>query len=119
MIEALRRQENFEGAAVTIPHKIELAKLCDELGETAQLTGAVNAIMFHPDRRLLGDTLMARGSLPGSMVKGFPQDKKILMVGAGKARAVGLAWQRSRWPGSIFAIARRTRPSIGRAACLG
>lgn len=93
MIEVLRRQINFEGAAVTIPHKIELAKLCDELGETGQLTGAVNAIAFDTEGRLLGDNFDGKGFVAGLYGEGFSlQDKKILMVGAGgAARAVGLA----------------------------
>ena len=93
MIEMLRRQVNFDGAAVTIPHKIELAKLCDDLGETAQLTGAVNAVVFDPNRRLLGENFDGKGFVAGLYGEGFSlQGKKILMIGAGgAARAVGLA----------------------------
>ena len=39
IINALRAIPNFGGLAVTIPHKMLLADLCDSLGTAAQLTG--------------------------------------------------------------------------------
>ena len=36
IIEGLRRLPNFGGMAVTIPHKVPLAALCDTLGAAAQ-----------------------------------------------------------------------------------
>ena len=44
IIRGLQRMPNFGGLAVTIPHKLAMAKLCDDLGTVARLTGAVNAV---------------------------------------------------------------------------
>ena len=45
-IKGLKTLGNFKGAAVTIPHKLNLAALCDELGPGARATAAVNAVRF-------------------------------------------------------------------------
>lgn len=109
MIEALRQQINFFGAAVTIPHKIELAQICDELGETAQLTGAVNAVRFDENRRLIGDNFDGKGFVAGLYGEGHQlAGKKILMLGGGgAARAVGLALAKE--PIASLDIANRSR----------
>ena len=44
IIRGLQTVPNFGGLAVTIPHKLTMAELCDELGTVARLTGAVNAV---------------------------------------------------------------------------
>ncbi|KAH3663418.1 hypothetical protein WICMUC_005944 [Wickerhamomyces mucosus] len=43
-IKSLINQENFGGAAVTIPNKLKVIELLDELDESAKLIGAVNTI---------------------------------------------------------------------------
>ncbi|MGB1470551.1 MAG: shikimate dehydrogenase family protein [Candidatus Puniceispirillaceae bacterium] len=99
-MEGLRALGNFKGAAVTIPHKMPLAALCDELGPGAQAAEAVNAIAFTKDRRLIGDNFDGEGFVAGlrgenpcgdAEGKVFT-DKKILLIGAGGAgRAIALA----------------------------
>ena len=92
-IDGLRGTSNFGGMAVTIPHKMELAKLCDTLGPTAQLTGAVNAVRFDPDGTIHGDNFDGAGFVEGLRRNGHdPAGKTVLMVGAGgAARAIALA----------------------------
>ena len=58
IIAGLRAIPNFCGLAVTIPHKMALADLCDTLGTAAELTGAVNAVRFDDDGSMHGDNLM-------------------------------------------------------------
>ena len=109
-INGLRNLPNFKGAAVTIPHKLELAKLCDELGEGAQIAGAVNAISFTSDRRLIGDNFDGKGFVQGLIGENplrlsSPQDaikeKKIIIVGAGgAARAIALSLSHAQ-PGAL------------------
>ena len=79
--------------AVTIPHKMALAAMCDTLGPTAQLTGAVNAVRFDPDGTLHGDNFDGAGFVAGLRLNGHdPAGMKVLMVGAGgAARAIALA----------------------------
>ena len=38
------------GASVTLPHKVAVAALCDELSPAARATGAVNCLQFVDDR---------------------------------------------------------------------
>ena len=64
-VEGLRALTNFKGAAVTIPHKMPLAALCDELGAGAQAAEAVNAVAFTADRRLIGDNFDGEGFVAG------------------------------------------------------
>lgn len=92
-IDGLRGISNFGGMAVTIPHKMEIAKMCDTLGPTAQLTGAVNAVRFDPDGTIHGDNFDGAGFVEGLHQNGHdPAGKTVLMVGAGgAARAIALA----------------------------
>ena len=93
VVRALRGMPNFGGLAVTIPHKMEMAKLCDTLGPEAQLTGAVNAVRFDADGSMHGDNFDGAGFVAGLRHQGHePAGKTVLMVGAGgAARAIALA----------------------------
>ena len=66
---------NFMGA-VTIPHKMPIAELCDELGEVARITGAVNAIRFE-EGRLKGDNFDGAGFVTGLYDQGHSQQTKM------------------------------------------
>ncbi len=93
IIDGLRRLPNFGGMAVTIPHKVPIAALCDSLGAAAQLTGAVNAVRFDDKGRMHGDNFDGQGFVAGLRMKGHdPAGKSVLMIGAGgAARAIALA----------------------------
>jgi shikimate dehydrogenase len=91
-IHALAMMPNMGGVCVTIPHKIALADLCDELGMAARITGAVNAVRFD-EGRLIGDNFDGSGFVAGCRGEGIDiTGKKILMLGAGgAARAIAAA----------------------------
>ena len=93
IIRGLRRIPNFGGLAVTIPHKLAMAKLCDHLGSVARLTGAVNAVRFDPDGRLYGDNFDGAGFVAGCSANGYEvAGMTVLMLGAGgAARAIAAA----------------------------
>ena len=93
IIRGLQNMPNFGGLAVTIPHKLAMAKLCDDLGTVAQLTGAVNAVRFDRDGRLYGDNFDGAGFVAGCRGNGFEvTGKTVLMLGAGgAARAIAAA----------------------------
>ena len=93
IINALRAMPNFGGLAVTIPHKMPLADLCDSLGTAAQLTGAVNAVRFDNDGTMHGDNFDGAGFVAGAIGNGYDvADKAILLIGAGgAARAIAAA----------------------------
>ena len=93
IVNALRAMQNFGGLAVTIPHKMPLAKLCDSLGTAAQLTGAVNGVRFDNDGTMHGDNFDGAGFVAGAIGNGFGvAHKAILLIGAGgAARAIAAA----------------------------
>lgn len=78
------------GASVTIPHKIAVVALCDEVRPEAQVIGAVNCIQFVGDR-VVGHNTDASGFVDGLGAAGFGLDTKrrVILLGAGgAARAV-------------------------------
>ena len=89
-VNSMRGIENMRGGVVTIPHKVEIAKLCDELGPGGRATGAVNAFRYDKDGRLYGDNFDGVGFVSGLKDNGNDlEHKKILIVGAGgAARAI-------------------------------
>lgn len=46
----LARKAGFTGLNLTIPHKFEALRLCNELDDTARLLGAVNTLLFDGER---------------------------------------------------------------------
>lgn len=93
VIEGLRSMPNFGGMAVTIPHKIPLLSLCDDIGPAARIAGAVNAVRFDPDGRMLGENFDGAGFVAGLVQHGHSlTGKEVLMMGAGgAARAIAVA----------------------------
>ena len=93
IVQGLQSIPNFGGLAVTIPHKMAMAELCDHLGTAARLTRAVNAVRFDPDGQLYGDNFDGAGFVAGCRGNGFEiSGKNILLLGAGgAARAIAAA----------------------------
>ena len=71
---------NISGANITVPHKEEAFRACDELDEFAQKVGAVNTIVKR-DNRLYGYNTDAPGFLRA--ISEFKEIKKVLFLGAG------------------------------------
>jgi shikimate dehydrogenase len=78
-VAAVRNFHNVAGFGVTIPHKIAVAGLIDELLPQAKLVGSVNFVRRNPDGRLIGFIDGAEQS--GITFKG----KRVLQLGAGGA----------------------------------
>jgi shikimate dehydrogenase len=92
------------GASVTVPHKLAVAALCDELSPAAKTIGAVNCLQF-------GDTLVGHntdcdGFLDSLVAAGFElRGKRVIILGAGgAARAVAYGVRGGR---AIEVVARR------------
>lgn len=64
------RLSNILGALVTMPHKITTVGLLDEVGTTARVAGACNAVRLEPDGRLRGDMFDGEGFVRGVLRKG-------------------------------------------------
>ena len=94
------------GASVTVPHKLAVAKLCDELSPAAKAIGAVNCLELADDRRLVGHNTDCDGFLDALTEAGFElRGKRVVLLGAGgAARAVAYGVRGAR---AIEVVARR------------
>ena len=85
------KANNINGLNVTIPHKVNIIPLIDELTETANLVGAVNTVTFNSNRKSTGDNTDVIGfweAIPEEIRKEIP-NKTISVFGCGgAARAV-------------------------------
>ena len=92
-IAGLRAMPNFGGMAVTLPHKLPLMALCDEIGQQGRLVGAVNFAAFDDQRRLIGDNCDGSGFVNGMLAAGNTvAGKDVLMIGSGgAARSIGFS----------------------------
>lgn len=104
-VVAALRAINALGASVTVPHKLAIAALCDELSAEAKAIGAVNCIQL-VDRRLIGHNTDCDGFRDGLVAAGFElRDKRVVLLGAGgAARAVAYGVRSAR---AIEVVARR------------
>jgi len=118
------------GASVTIPHKLGVAGLCDELSPAARDIGAVNCLELPGDGRLIGHNTDEGGFFDGLVSAGFDlRGKRCVILGAGgSARAVAYALRQARatevfarrpeevrWARAWPWTAEQLRESLGRA----
>ena len=85
------RAMGFRGFNLTIPHKVAVIPLLDELTEAARLIGAVNTVVREQDR-LIGENTDGKGFLISLRESGVdPAGKTVTLLGAGgAARAVSV-----------------------------
>jgi len=70
-VATLRRLTNLRGALITMPHKVTVLGLIDEVTPTARIAGACNAVLLRPDGSLLGDQFDGAGFVRGVQRKGL------------------------------------------------
>ena len=108
-VAALRQMGNFAGAIVSMPHKIAVADLLDELSPEARLVGAVNVICRRPDGRLVGTILDGDGFVGGLARAGHHvEGARCLLAGAGGA-ASAVAFALAQHGCASLCIVNRTR----------
>ena len=75
-----------KGLNITVPHKSEVARICDQLSERASTAGAVNTLSFR-DGEILGDNTDGIGLLRDLVINlGITlEGANILVLGAGGA----------------------------------
>ena len=88
-VVAALRAMRVVGASVTVPHKVAVAALCDELSAEAKAIGAVNCLQLDGDR-LVGHNTDAPGFLDGLLAAGFAlRGTRCRRLGAGGAARAG------------------------------
>ena len=91
----LKAMRNLDGVVVTMPHKMAMCELVDELGTNGRVVGAINAARRRSDGRWEGDMFDGIGCVHGLMAQGHEvagRDVFLLGVGgAGAAVATALA----------------------------
>jgi len=88
LIRGMKGWRNLVGMGVTMPHKEQIALVCDELVGLAKAMKAVNIIRRDPDGRLIGGNSDGSGFVTGLRRAGYePAGKRVLLVGAGGASA--------------------------------
>lgn len=76
--------ENVRGALITMPHKVSVVDLVDEVTPTVQVAGSCNAVKRLPDGRLAGDMFDGEGFVRGLARKGLQlREASALVVGSG------------------------------------
>ncbi|MDX2089406.1 MAG: shikimate dehydrogenase [Kofleriaceae bacterium] len=87
-VRGLRAMRAF-GASVTVPHKLAVRALCDEVTPAARAIGAVNCLQLDGGR-LVGHNTDAPGYVAGLVAAGFALDgaRAVLLGAGGAARAV-------------------------------
>jgi shikimate dehydrogenase len=95
-IDGLRALGNARGFSVTIPHKVAVIPLLDEVDATARHIGAVNTIVVERGR-LLGSNTDASGAIRALEEGGVTlKGARVLILGSGgAARAIGGVWRRT------------------------
>lgn len=83
-VPPLFRLSNIRGALITMPHKVSVIGLLDDVTPTAAIAGACNAVRVEPDGRLTGDQFDGEGFVRGMIRKGQPAlGRSALVVGCG------------------------------------
>jgi len=78
------RFTNFHGALITMPHKISVIGLLDEVSTAVKVAGSCNAVRRDGDGRLIGDMFDGEGFVRGMARHGRSlKGKKVLVVGSG------------------------------------
>jgi shikimate dehydrogenase len=108
-VAALKHLRNFNGAVVSMPHKVAMAGLVDELTPEARLVGAVNVIRRHSDGRLEGTVLDGEGFAAGLASAGHRiAGTNCLLVGAGGA-ASAIAFALAKYGCASVCLLNRTQ----------
>ncbi len=89
-IQAVRTM-HFRGINLTMPHKIRVIPMLDELTEAAEIIGAVNTVI-NDDGKLTGENTDGKGFTRSLKREGVElTDKEVMILGAGgAARAIAV-----------------------------
>jgi len=78
------RFTNFAGALITMPHKVHVVDLLEDVTVAVKVAGACNAVRWSDDGRLVGDMFDGQGFVRGALGHGVTlAGKRALVVGCG------------------------------------
>jgi len=82
--------QGWRGFNCSLPHKVAVVPLLDELAESAQIIGAVNCVVIR-DGRLIGENTDGRGFVEAMRELRDPAGQEVVIFGAGgAARAIAV-----------------------------
>jgi shikimate dehydrogenase len=91
----LFRLSNIHGALITMPHKVPIVALLDEVSVSVKVAGACNAVRVDPVGKIVGDMFDGEGFVRGVLRKGRKLANARVLVagngGVGSAIAASLA----------------------------
>jgi shikimate dehydrogenase len=108
LADALRgmRALGIRGLGISMPFKMEILPLLDDLSPLARAIGAVNTVVHEGDGRLVGHNTDAEGSVAALAEVVSLDGREVLVLGAGgAARAVAFGLQRA---GARLILANRS-----------
>lgn len=113
-IEGIRAVKNFKGAIITMPHKVAVLPLLDELSPQAMEVNAVNVIRRDASGRLVGTNLDGEGFVAGLESAGHHiSGKRFYLFGAGGA-ASAIAFALARHGGEELVVTNRSSEKAAR-----
>jgi len=84
VLKGLFELDNVRGALITMPHKVSVVALLDEVSTAVQVCGACNAVRRNADGKLVGEQFDGEGFVRGVMRKGMQlAGARCLVVGCG------------------------------------
>ena len=92
-VTSLIADDRFGGASVTMPHKLQVHKFCNEQTDTAKLIGAINTLIVKNNgnqRTIIGDNTDWSGLYNIMAAHTKTQPKSGLVIGAGGASRAAL-----------------------------
>lgn len=114
LVETLKQmpENGFIGANVTIPHKVAVMQLADQISDRATLIGAANTLIFKEDGKIFADNTDGYGFM-ANVRQGVPDwDPKAgpaaIFGAGGAARAIIVALADAGVPEIL--LSNRTRP---------
>lgn len=83
-LKPLFRLSNIHGALITMPHKVSVMELLDEISTNAKVAGSCNAVLLGADGKLIGDMFDGEGFVGGVLRRGRSiTGTRVLLIGAG------------------------------------
>ncbi len=83
-LPAIFRFSNVHGALITMPHKVAVTALLDEVSTAVKIAGSCNAVLRRADGALVGDMFDGEGFVRGVLRKGRAvRGARALVIGSG------------------------------------